>query len=175
MKLRYLISQTYLKEVVYQHQTSEWGMAGLGHVSHIIDLANRIKAKNILDYGSGCGRTANELRKKNFEVLEYEPGIPSKRKNLKLINGINFKTDLIICTDVLEHLERNKLSNVLKHLKSINCMYYYITIGSGPAHRILSNGDNAHLIQEDDDWWHDILSKIFKIDTHNKWRYILTK
>lgn len=175
MKLKYLISKTYLKEVEYQHNTSEWGMAGLGHVPHIIDLANRIKAKNILDYGSGCGRTANELRKNNFDVLEYEPGIESKRNNLNLINDYNFKTDLIICTDVLEHIERKKLINVLNHLKSINCMYYYVTVGTGPANRILSNGSNAHLIQEDEHWWYNTLSKIFKIHTGNKWTYVLTK
>jgi len=175
MKLKYLISQAYLKEMEYQHNTSDWGIAGLSNVPNIIDLANRINAKNILDYGSGCGKTANELRKNNFTVLEYEPGIESKRKNLKLINNLNFKTDLIICTDVLEHVERKKLINVLTHLKSINCMYYYVTIGKGPANRILSNGANAHLIQEDEHWWFDILSKIFKIHTDNGWTYVLTK
>jgi len=175
MQLKYLISKTYLKEIEYQHNTSEWGMAGFNHVPYIIDLANSINAKNILDYGSGCGKTANELRKNNFTVLEYEPGIESKRKNLKLINNLNFKTDLIICTDVLEHIERKKLINVLNHLKSINCMYYYVTVGTGPSYRFLSNGANAHLIQEDEHWWYNTLSKIFKIHTGNKWTYVLTK
>jgi len=175
MKLKYLISQAYLKEMEYQHNTSDWGIAGLSNVPNIIDLANRINAKNILDYGSGYGRTANELRKNNFNVLEYDPGIKRKRKNLKFINRSNYKTDLIICTDVLEHIEKNRLKNVLRHLHSIDCMYYYITIGEGPAGRILSNGDNAHLIQESKQWWFDILSKIFKIHTDNKWTYVLTK
>lgn len=175
MELNSLISQTYLEEVEYEHSISQWGTAGLGNISAILNLANRINAKNILDYGSGCGNTANVLRENNFYVLEYEPGIVHKRKNLKLINSPEFKTDLIICTDVLEHIEKDRLFNVLEHLKSINCPYYFVTVCTRPAARILSNGDNAHLIVENIDWWSTQLKKFFKIEMHDNDAYILIK
>jgi hypothetical protein len=66
--------------------------------------------------------------------------------------------DLLVCIDVLEHIEPDCLDAVLQHLAS-KCLHLaFITIHTGPAAKVLKDGRNAHLIQKNEDFW---LPKLF--------------
>jgi hypothetical protein len=59
----------------------------------------------------------------------------------------------VACIDVLEHIEPHLLDSVLDHLKSLAVQALFATVHCGPAKKILSDGRNAHLIQQPPSWW----------------------
>lgn len=102
---------------------------------------------SILDFGCGKGNLVNKLSeiypKKN--ITGFDPANPEFDIPLS-------KVDLIISTDVLEHIEPDLIDQTLKEI-SDNCNHTYHLISCAPAKLILPDGRNAHLIQESPDWW----------------------
>jgi len=52
----------------------------------------------------------------------------------------------------LEHVEPDRLGNVLDHIRRLSGKGCYIVIATRPAAAILPDGRNAHLIVKDADW-----------------------
>jgi len=71
----------------------------------------------------------------------YAPSV--FREYVEAISG----SDLVTCIDILEHIEPELLENVLLELKRLHGRLYFFTIHLGPAGKTLSDGRNAHLIQ----------------------------
>jgi hypothetical protein len=61
--------------------------------------------------------------------------------------------DLVVCTDVLEHVEPELLDTVLRHLRSLARKAVFVVIATRPSNKTLSDGRNAHLIVETAEWW----------------------
>jgi len=101
---------------------------------------------DILDYGCGKGKLGIGKR--------YDPGIPD-------FSADPDPADLLVCTDVLEHIEPEYLDDVLNHMASKMKHAGYITIGCGPAAKKLPDGRNAHLIVKPPAWWLEKLAEYF--------------
>ena len=71
--------------------------------------------------------------------------------------------DLVCCIDVLEHIEPDLLENVLHELFLITTGIGFFSIHMGPAIKFLSDGRNAHLIQQPSSWWLPRIAKYFDI------------
>ena len=56
-----------------------------------------------------------------FEIKEYDPAIPGK-------DSLPEPADIVVCSDVLEHIEPNYLLNVLVDFNAIE--YYFLTKSS---------------------------------------------
>ena len=80
-------------------------------------------------------------------------------------------SDMVACIDVLEHIEPDRLEAVLEDLWRLNALMYFVTIHMRPANKTLSDGRNAHLIQETPSWWLPRLCKYF--DVHHLQRHNL--
>ena len=75
--------------------------------------------------------------------------------------------DIVVCTDVLEHIEPNCLDNVLDELKRVTKKVIFLAISTRRARKSYSDGQNCHLIVEEQDWWRPKLKKRFYIcETH---------
>lgn len=130
-----------------------YGMGGGRHADTILKLAKSINTNSILDYGCGKGLLAEALP---FPIWEYDPAIPDKRE-------VPRPADLCVCTDVLEHIEPDKLMFVLEDLKRCTKKLGYFVIHTGPSTKSLEDGRNAHLIQENKEWWTKRLRKFFDV------------
>ena len=142
------ISAEYLEQQKQLHQNPDYGVASLEFAAWVIELAEKINAKSISDYGAGkCNlqKKMSELGQSNFEYFPYDPAFPEY--------GDPQKADLVCCIDVLEHIEPIYLEAVLGDLKSITSKMGFFTIHTGPAAKHLSDGRNAHLIQKPASWW----------------------
>jgi hypothetical protein len=112
------------------------------------------KCSSILDYG--CGK-ANQYSKENIHN-EYFFGImpslydPAVKEFSKLPSGM---FDAVISTDVLEHIEEEDLDKVIEQIYSKADKLVYLGICNSPAEAILPDGRNAHVTQQDIDWWLD--------------------
>lgn len=103
-----------------------------------------IEPSELLDYG--CGKQA---LKDALGIVEgyvpYDPAIPG-------IDAPPVPTDLVVCTDVLEHVEPEMLDAVLDDLQRVTRIGFF-AVHTGAALNHLPDGRNAHLIQEPARWW----------------------
>ncbi len=148
---RDLISDEYRALLRKMRETKpDFGTYGYKHASNVAEVAERVGAKSILDYGSGGGSLARALRTLTMcEVHVYDPAFH---------DDMPTPCDLVTCTDVLEHVEPDKLDAVLSHIFELARVAAYIAIFNGPAKAVLPDGRNAHLIIESPHWWMERLS-----------------
>ena len=150
-----LISEEYKNVLRKIHSSEAWGQASANYIDEILTHINEFK--NVLDYGAGCGNFKTDMSKySNIDIIEYEPGRPELENN-------NIPCEFVVCVDVLEHIEPEFIENVLMDLKRVTLKKGFFTICTRPAQRILPNGWNAHLIQEDNSWWISKIKKYFNI------------
>lgn len=149
-----LISAEYkrLNEELHEVNLS-YGVGGGKHAQTVIKLADSLKTRSILDYGCGKGYLAKSVP---FPIWEYDPAVPEKQESPR-------PAELVVCTDVLEHIEPEKLDFVLDDLRRVTRKVGYFVIHTGPASKTLPDGRNAHLIQESEQWWTEKLSKFFSV------------
>lgn len=150
-----VITNKYRKQNEMLHaMRADYGAGGHRWASHVVDILNRVEGQSILDYGCGKGTLAQAIG--NTLVREYDPAIEGKQ--------IAEASDLVVCTDVLEHIEPNLLDNVLEHLASVTVKRLFFNIAVLPAKKFLPDGRNAHLLVRPAFWWRNQLEKYFTID-----------
>jgi len=112
--------------------------------------------KSVLDYGTGHGRVPKFLRENlpDVEVYGYEFGEPGGAPMDKY-GEFPDKVEFLVSGDVMEHVEPEFLKNVIDLQKETATKYMYHKIHKKPACQDLADGRNAHLIQEEDDWWQE--------------------
>jgi FkbM family methyltransferase len=149
-----VISDEYLKLNRELHESNpNYGVSGEKRVDIVLKLSESLNTKNILDYGCGKGMLAKKLP---FPIWEYDPAIPGKDTPPK-------PADLVICTDVLEHIEPDLLDNVIADLARCTKECAYVVVHTKAALKTLADGRNAHLIQEGATWWEKRLSAWFDV------------
>lgn len=140
-------SESYARELKELHKGKTFGAK-----KHIPDdvkaCIEKYQIKSILDFGCGKGFVLEELKKEypSLQVYGYDP---AKEEYSILPDSV----DMIISTDVLEHIEPELLNQTLGELLLRCNKIMYHLIACHPAKKILSDGRNAHLIIEDSAWW----------------------
>jgi hypothetical protein len=144
-----LISEDYRALQAEMHKNPDYGVASVQRAPLVAQLARQLKAAEILDYGAGKGRLAEELGKHlgpSVAVRAYDPAIPA-------IAAPPAPCRLVACIDVLEHIEPDHIDAVLDDLRRVTIGVGLYTIATGPAAKKMPDGRNAHLIQQGAEWW----------------------
>lgn len=145
------ISRDYIYQNKMLHSMDpSYGCSSLSYVSKVRDLYNEIGARTLLDYGCGKGMLARNL---DFPIWEYDPAIEGKDETAR-------PADLVICIDVLEHIEQDFLDKALIDIKRCTKKLCFVILNTELSSKTLPDGRNAHLIQKPLDWW------IKKIDNY---------
>lgn len=115
--------------------------------NHLNEFIQDCKPRSILDFGCGKGNLVKVLSASypSIEIKGYDPANPEYDVPIKPV-------DMIISTDVLEHIEPDMIDTVITTMYE-NSRYQYHLISCAPAKLILPDGRNAHLIQETPEWW----------------------
>lgn len=153
-----MISKEYLSQVQQLHASdSSWGTSGQRYAKDVYNLICSYEAKSVLDFGAGKGglldavsRLLDEASLDNshpVKLTNYDPAVPGFDELPAS------KYDLLVSTDVLEHIEPEHLDAVLKTMASLTGMAAFLVIHTGPAKAVLPDGRNAHLIQRSPTWW----------------------
>jgi len=70
---------------------------------------------------------------------------------------------MVVCIDVLEHIEPECIDSVLDHLKDLTERILFVTICMTSSSQWMDDGRNAHLIQEPKEWWLPKIEERFDI------------
>jgi hypothetical protein len=139
-----LISDDYLKQNQLLHESEPtYGTSSWQYAPVVIDLCERFRTLDILDYGCGKGRLQENLP---FPIKQYDPAIPE-------FAALPHRADLVVCGDVMEHIEPDCVDEVLEHIMSLTKKAGYWIIATKLAAKSLPDGRNCHLIVEPAAWW----------------------
>jgi hypothetical protein len=149
-----LISSEYKELNRKLHQENIfYGVGGAKHKETVLKIAEKLGTTSILDYGCGKGFLAKEIP---FPIWEYDPAIPGK-------DAAPRPADLVVCSDVLEHIEPDHLLHVLADLQRVVKKCGFFIIHTGAAQKTLPDGRNTHLIQQGKQWWKNRLKAFFTV------------
>lgn len=151
------ISDSYREQNRRLHQTTDFGSSGHKCAPVVREVVKLMKVKEILDYGCGKQTLGNELKELN--VIGYDPCIEGLDEDPE-------PTDLVVCNDVLEHVEPGMLDEVLEHIRKLTKRRVIFTIHTQPAVKTLPDGRNAHLILQTHIWWLVKLTQYFKLEQY---------
>ncbi len=149
-----LISEEYRKLNEDLHDTNKpYGSSGHKWAKHILGLSQHLGTRDIIDYGCGKSTLALNLP---FDIKQYDPAIEKYKEKPE-------PADILVCTDVLEHIEPECIVDVLNDIHSLTKKIAFLVIHNGPAKKVLADGRNAHLIQENEAWWLTMLFPKFQL------------
>lgn len=149
-----LISESYslLNERLH-NSAIPYGAGGYKWVDSVIALTEDHNTIDVLDYGCGKSTLAEMLP---FSIQQYDPCIPEHRGRPK-------PADIVVCTDVLEHVEPECLDSVLSDILYLMNRCGFLFIATCPAKKRLPDGRNTHLIQKPAGWWINKLQTRFEV------------
>jgi hypothetical protein len=128
------------------NSTAKWSQ-------HIKALIDKHQPKSILDYGCGKGLQYYKDKLHDQWGVEmpalYDPGVPQLANR----NILNVDYDLIICTDVMEHLDGAGLYLAFKDILFAANKAAFIAITCRPAKKMLPDGRNCHITVQPPIWW----------------------
>jgi hypothetical protein len=139
----------------YHVQVPHYGTSGHKWADHIITLSKKMNTRSILDYGAGKCTLQKSLP---FAIKNYDPFIPE-------LSERPVPHDIVVCTDVLEHIEPSCIDDVLADLYILTKQLIFLEASTVPASKFLPDGRNAHLIQENGNWWLGKIMKHFDIQS----------
>jgi hypothetical protein len=159
-----LISEAYQELQQQLHENPDYGAASVGYAPLVARMLQQVGANALLDYGAGKGRLgeALRLRLQRLPVIHhYDPAIAHW-------SAAPEPCEFVACIDVLEHIEPELLDNVLDDLARVTLGVGLFTVHTGAAIKVLSDGRNAHLIQQPPKWWLPKLMARFELLTFSR-------
>lgn len=158
-------TQEYAELQRAMHKESVYGVSGkmfVPTIFHLISqLAKRLGNVGVLDYGAANGHTMDAVRDHLLipaGVTDrcYDPFVDSMSEDPT-------PADLVICTDVMEHVEPEFTKAVLDHIQSLTRRIVFFSISLKKARKTLADGRNAHINLRDSEFWLKQIQKRFVI------------
>ena len=138
----------YLEQAKLYHQEDKiWqGTSIINYIPKINQIIKDKDIKTILDYG--CGKAKHHP--KEWNAIKYDPAIQEYQ------NKPQDKYDLVISTDVLEHIPVENLKQTIDEIFGYSNKWVFVSVCCRKAEAILPNGYNAHATIESAKWWREL-------------------
>jgi hypothetical protein len=144
------ITEDYQRQQRQMHESKKinYGTTGEKYGEAVAEMIDLMEVDHLLDYGAGHNLSLRKTLKpeRAFKYQAYDPGVPELSDN-------PVPAQMVVCIDVLEHIEPECLDDVLDHLEELTQQVLFATVHTGPAGKVLPDGRNAHLIQQPSEWW----------------------
>lgn len=145
-----LISDEYKALLRQKHDAKPWGGKGHTWCFLIAPLLNRLPAQlTILDFGCGRGTFKREMQilLPDATIYEYDPGVAGKDV-LSMV-----PCDYVVCTDVMEHVEEDRVEYTLRTLNFLAIEGIFFNIDTALSRSLLPDGTNTHITVKPAKWW----------------------
>ncbi len=150
-----LISAAYENEQRILHAAPRgYGARGRKWATTVAALVHEHGASSVLDYGAGQGSLAIALKPlvpPFVRIDQYDPAVTNAER-------LPMFADIVNCTDVLEHVEPDKLPCVLSHLHMLARKAVWLVVSTHETAKTLSDGRNAHLTIQPAEWWRETVT-----------------
>lgn len=153
-----MITDDYRKQQAELHKTSNWGANSRSKNPKVFNIPELIKENDIetlFDFGCGQGGLHTYL-KHQCSLKDAKGYDPCVEKYEVLPKGT---FDMLVSLDVLEHIEPEFIDDTLKLINNKFTKIAFLDIHTTAAARILPDGRNAHLIQEQPEWWKEKINQ----------------
>ena len=157
-------SQEYKKQQQKLHAKGNYGVvAGKMYGPMVSAVIDRMEVDHLLDYGCGSNLSLLKGLKTNrkYKYQAYDPMVDKYSDD-------PVPAQMVVCIDVIEHIEPDHLEDVLDHLEELTEEVLFMAVHTGPAGKVLDDGRNAHLIQQPMDWWLPKFAERFDIQSIQK-------
>jgi len=138
------ISEAYREQNRQLHDNPNYGISGAKWAGLVNDIYNSHSCNSVLDYG--CGKETLGKALPHLMVKGYDPCIPG-------LATAPASADLVVCGDVMEHVEEGCVDEVLDHLQVLANKAVLLVISTQKAAKTLPDGRNAHITIRPGDWW----------------------
>lgn len=139
------------------HQTNpDYGASSVKFVEELSLFIEHLRPRSVLDFGCGKGSLIRTLALKYPDITfsGYDPAIMGKEQ----LPDATF--DLVINTDVLEHIPEPALPKVLAQISRLSRNVFF-NLHHAETRTILPNGENAHCTIKPPEWYHALLGHYF--------------
>ena len=156
-----LISESYrrLNAQLHSDTNVKYGYKGHQQADEVQRLAKERGCADILDYGAGKRTLEAAMKERGTNIRSYDPAIDE-------IAGEPEPADLVVCSDVLEHIEPSKLQAVVAHLRKVTRQWLFLRVCTVPCtSKTLPDGSDPHRIVKPLHWWRDALFPHFRIQS----------
>lgn len=134
------------------HERSpKYGTTSIEYLKVLQDLINIIKPPIVIDYGCGKSKLIDRLDGIQMKC-RYDPAIPEFSHKI----NSQMKFNLLLCTDVLEHIPSEDVDNFLTYVSSLAPVAVF-AICYRHSYEFLPNGDPCHCTVRDREWWFEML------------------
>ncbi len=150
-----VISEYYREQNRQLHKLNDtYGRSSEQWVPYIDTMIKDEGYASVLDYG--CGKGELKARLPDHPIVEYDPAIEGKEAAPE-------PAELVVCTDVFEHIEPEHINAVLRDLKRVTKRKLFFSVACVPASKALPDGRNAHILLKPAAWWKDKIAEHFHI------------
>lgn len=133
------------------------GLSVVKFADEIESLCKQYGVETVLDYGSGQGAQympPHSLDKKwGVNVTMYDPAV----EGLDYLP--NEKFDMVLCSDVLEHVPEDELHILFNKVFARAIKLVFFTVCTRPAKKTFPDGTNVHVTIRPMEWWREQIEK----------------
>ena len=166
-------------KVLHQEEGKFKGISLVPLVPTLMSLVKENNCKTLLDYGCGKAIPYDKDRCKEVDLRHpiqklcnlksFDLYDPAYEKYTTLPNK---KYDIVVCTDVLEHIAEQDLDYVLTEILSHSKKIVFLNISCQPALKHFKEGKfkgkNVHISVFDPSWWGHKIGNIWNKFNHLK-------
>lgn len=115
--------------------------------------------QTFLDYGCGKNGLISLLKGcRDFSSIDFRSYDPAVAEYADKPKG---SFDIVTCIDVMEHISRGEISQVLGEISGLTRGFFFFAIDLIPAEKCLDDRRNAHILLAPGDWWCQQISAQF--------------
>jgi hypothetical protein len=166
-------------KVLHQEEGKFKGISLVPLVPTLMSLVKENNCKTLLDYGCGKAIPYDKDRCKEVDLRHpiqklcnlksFDLYDPAYEKYATLPNK---KYDIVVCTDVLEHIAEQDIDYVLTEILSHSKKIVFLNISCQPALKHFKEGKfkgkNVHISVFDPSWWGHKIGNIWNKFNHLK-------
>jgi len=139
-----MITEEYREQNRQLHENPHYGTSGSLWAKETASLYNKYGCTTVLDYGAGKCTLGKALP--HLMIRNYDPCIEG-------MDDPPAPADLVVCGDVMEHIEEQYVDDVLDHIQTLARKVVFFVIATYPAQKTLPDGRNAHITVRSTNWW----------------------
>ncbi len=147
--------------------------AKLVYDNGLMDSILKVGYKRVLDVGCGLGQGVASMRNNGIEAYGidisdkikqfWEEGNIGQFCQTACADKIPFPDnhfDLVVCTEVMEHIPEEEVRTVLKEIKRVGTHFFFTIAMSRALHKMPHDGSEPHICVKSPAWWKDVFEEL---------------